>query len=139
MTKTLLIAEARQGFKELYKTPFNPDKTELLLGPEAKTWVQNHRPLVKLSDAAKSVIDNNRAIAVLIHDGLPTPGGGHQSVVYLRSPQFGFRLFLNEEVDPCGDGNPAMCEFCSGGCDGEGGTGCYCTMGCGACRVCPRC
>ena len=33
-------------------------------------------------------------------------------MMYLRAPLFGgLRLFLNEEPDPCGDGNPAMCEF----------------------------
>lgn len=138
-TKTLMISEAQQGFKELHKESFNPEETELLVGSEVQKWLHSHRPLVKMPDPTKGAIENNHAIALLIHGGLPMPGGGHQDVVYLRSPQFGVRLFLNGEVDPCGDGNPTMCEFCSGGCDGAGGTGCYCTMGCGSCRVCPRC
>lgn len=139
-SKMLMISEAQQGFNEVFKASFDPDKTRLLLGPDLDKWVQGHRPTAPLPKQMKTAIRNNEGAALLIEQGRPAKNGGQQDVVYMRAPQFGFhRLFLNAEPDPCGDGNPAMCEFCSGGCEGKGGTGCYCTLGCGDCRVCPRC
>ena len=136
-TKMLMTADAQRGFQERFKTSFNPEKTRLLLGYELKRWVQAHRPKVPLPEPMKTAISANLGIGLLIEQGLPGNNGGQQNVVYMRASSFGGRpgLFLNEDPDPCGDGNPAMCEFCSGGC----GSGCFCTMGCGACQVCPRC
>ena len=135
-TKMLMTSEAQQGFKERFKVSFSPDKTELLLGADLERWVQAHRPQVPLPEPVKTAIRTKQGAGLLIQQGLPGNKGGQQNVMYLRAPLFGgLRLFLNEEPDPCGDGNPAMCEFCSGGC----GTGCYCTMGCGSCQVCPKC
>jgi hypothetical protein len=136
-TKMLMTVDAQRGFQERFKTSFNPEKTRLLLGPDLKRWVQAHRPKVNLPESMKRAISANLGIGLLIEQGLPGNKGGQQNVVYMRASSFGrlSGLFLNEDPDPCGDGNPAMCEFCSGGC----GTGCYCTMGCGACQVCPAC
>jgi hypothetical protein len=136
-TKMLMTVDAQRGFQERFKTSFNPEKTRLLLGPDLKRWVQAHRPKVNLPESMKRAISANLGIGLLIEQGLPGNKGGQQNVVYMRASSFGrlSGLCLNEDPDPCGDGNPAMCEFCSGGC----GTGCYCTMGCGACQVCPAC
>jgi hypothetical protein len=64
----------------------------------------------------KKAISANHGVALLIEQGLPGNKGGQQDVVYLRASSFGglSGLFLNEDPDPCGDGNPAMCEYCSG-------------------------
>jgi hypothetical protein len=136
-TKMLMIVDAQRGFQERFKTSFNSEKTRLLLGPDLKRWIQAHRPKLTLPERMKRAINVNLGIGLLIEQGLPGNKGGQQDVMYMRASSFGglSGLFLNEDPDPCGDGNPAMCEFCSGGC----GTGCYCTMGCGSCRVCPAC
>jgi hypothetical protein len=136
-TKMLMTADAQRGFQEKFKTSFDPEKTRLLLGPELKRWIEAHRPKVNLREPMKRAINENLGIGLLIEQGLPGKSGGQQDVMYMKASSFGrlSGLFLNEDPDPCGDGNPAMCEFCSGGC----GTGCYCTMGCGACQVCPAC
>ena len=136
-TKMLMTADAQRGFQERFKTSFDPEKTRLLLGLDLKRWIQAHRPKLTLPERMKRAIRANLGIGLLIEQGLPGNKGGQQDVVYMRASSFGVRpgLFLNEDPDPCGDGNPTMCEFCSGGC----GTGCYCTMGCGDCRVCPVC
>ena len=134
--KILMISEAQQGFSEIFKATFNQDKTQLLLGADLQRWFQDHRSQAPVPEIVRTAIRNNQGAGLLIQGGLPGNNGGEQDVVYLRAPQFGFhRLFLKAEPDPCGDGNPAMCEYCSGGC----GTGCYCTLGCGSCRVCPKC
>jgi hypothetical protein len=136
-TKILMTADAQRGFQEMFKTSFNPEKTRVLLGPDLRRWVQAHRPKVTLPVPMKWAITANLGIGLLIEQGRPGNKGGHQDVMYMRVPSFGrlSGLFLNEDPDPCGDGNPAMCEYCSGGC----GTNCYCTMGCGSCQVCPAC
>jgi hypothetical protein len=136
-SKMLMTSDAQQGFKEVFNASFDPDRTRLLLGPDLEKWLQDHRPKAPLPEQVKTAIRNNQGAGLLIQQGLPGKNGGQQDVVYMRAPQFGFhRIFLKEDPDPCGDGNPAMCEYCSGGC---GTTGCYCTLGCGACRPCPRC
>ncbi len=137
--KMLLVAEAQPGFKAVFKTEFKADNTQLLLGSDLEKWVQDHRPKAKIPEAIRTAIRNHEGAALLIQGGLPGKNGP-QNVVYMRSPRFGFhRFFLKEEPDPCGDGNPAMCEYCSGGCIGEGSSGCYCTLGCGSCQSCPKC
>lgn len=138
--KMLLISEAQQGFTDVFKATFNPDKTRVLIGADLAKWIQAHRPQAPLPEPVKTAIRTNQGAGLLIEQGLPGKNGGNQDVMYMRAPQFGFhRLFIKEDPDPCGDGNPAMCEYCSGGCTGPGGTGCYCTLGCGECRVCPKC
>ena len=145
--KMLMTAEAQQGFRELFQTTFDPAKTRVLAGAELQKWFQDHRVSVeRLAEQIKASIKNNQAAGLLIEGGLPGKNGGKNDVVYLRPPPlgFGFRhLFLNADPDPCGDGNPAMCERCTG-CSGEsepGGTihTCVCTMSCDSCVPCPNC
>ena len=145
--KMLMILEAQQGFGALFKTAFDPGNAQVLLGADLRKWFQdNRRPLESVPEPIRTAIRNNQGAALLIRDGLPGRYGGKQDVVYLRPSRFGFnRFFVKAQPDPCGDGNPATCEFCSGGCSGEtspGGTissGCYCTESCDDCRPCPKC
>ena len=143
--KMLIISEAQEGFRELFKTTFNPDKTRLLLGADLQKWFQERpKSLQNVPDEIKESIKNNRGAGLLIQGGIPDKTGGNQDVVYLRPPRFGVRrFFVLGTLDPCGDGNPATCEFCSG-CSGESEPGgiiktCVCTEGCGPCRPCSKC
>jgi hypothetical protein len=143
-TKMLMIVEAQQGFNDLFKTSFNPDKTELLLGADLQKWFQEKKKsLDSLPEPIRTAIANNQGAGLLIHDGLPPKTGGSGDVVYLRPNRFGVRrFFVRLNVDPCSDGNPATCEFCTG-CSGESSPGgiiktCVCTMGCD-CHPCPGC
>jgi hypothetical protein len=143
--KMLIISEAQQGFEGIFKTNFNPDKTRLLLGADLQKWFQEHpKSLRNVPEPIKESIKNNQGAGLLIEGGRPDKGGGNQDVVYLRPPRFGIRrFFVFANPDPCGDGNPATCEFCSG-CSGEsspGGTigSCVCTETCGTCAPCPGC
>ncbi len=144
-TRMLMILEAQQGFKELFKTSFNPDKTQLLLGADLQKWFQEKKKSLDLvPPEIRTSIMNNQGAGLLIKDGLPGKKGGVYDVVYLRPSRFGFRrFFVRLDPDPCGDGNPATCEFCSG-CSGESSPGgtistCVCTETCGDCRPCPGC
>jgi hypothetical protein len=142
--KMLMISEAHEGFKELFKTTFDPNKTRLLLGADLQKWVQDHpRSLDGVPDELKDSIKNNKGAGLLIEGGLPDKSGGDPDVVYLRPPRFGFNRFFVRAIDPCG-GSGTTCENCSG-CSGESEPGgiiksCVCTRGCSpACRACPAC
>lgn len=143
--KMLMTSEAQTGFRELFKTTFNPDKTRILLGADLQKWFQeHHRSLAAVPDPIKELIRSNQGVALLIREGLSGKNGGSRDVVYLRSSPFGgIRFFGEADPDPCGDGNPATCDFCSG-CSGEAGPGgtihtCVCTETCGTCVPCPTC
>ncbi len=143
--RMLMIAEAQDGFSKLFKARFDASKTRLLLAADLTSWMQQRKKsLEALPQQMKDAIAESHGAGLLIQDGLPGTKGGTQDVVYMRAPRFGnHRLFVRGEVDPCGDGNPAMCEFCSG-CEGESSPGgtiqtCVCTMGCDSCRPCPTC
>lgn len=140
----LMILEAQQGFSEIFKTNFNPDKTQLLPGADLQKWFQdNRKSLESVPEPIRTSIRNNQGAGLLIHEVLPDKSGTSQDVVYLRPRQFGFKRFFVRSIDPCGDGNPATCEFCSG-CSGEKSAGgiifsCVCTQGCSDCRPGPNC
>lgn len=143
--KMLIISEAREGFAQLFKTTFNPDKSRLLLGNELQKWFKAHpTSLRNVPGEIQEAIKNNRGAGLLIEGGLPGKTGGNKDVIYLRPPNFGVRrFFVVADPDPCGDGNPATCEFCSG-CSGEGTPGgiiksCVCTETCGTCVPCSKC
>jgi hypothetical protein len=142
--KMLMTVEAQQGFTDLFKTTFKPDQAQMLLGADLQRWFQeSHTSLNAVPEPIRESIRDNRGAALLIRGGLPGKDGHPKDVVYLRPPRFGIRRFLLvAQPDPCGDGNPATCEFCSG-CSGEvdGGTihTCVCTQSCDDCRPCPSC
>jgi len=143
--KMLMISEADQGFRGIFKKSFNIHKTKVLLGADLKKWFrENNRSLESVPDSIRSSIRSNRGAGLVIHDALPGQNGGNQDVVYLRPPQFGsHRFFLKAQPDPCGDGNPATCDYCSG-CSGESEPGgiihtCVCTESCDDCRPCGSC
>ncbi len=144
-TKILMILEAQQGFKDLFKKAFNPDQTKLLVGTDLQKWFQdNHRSYDSLPEPLRTSIKNNQGAGLLISGALPGKSGGNHDVVYMRAPRFGgIRYFFNDDPDPCGDGNPATCDNCTG-CSEEsepGGTihTCVCTQSCDVCRACPPC
>ena len=144
-TRMLMILEAQQGFNELFKTSFNPDKTQLLVGEDLKKYLeQKKKSLSLVPEDIRTSIENNQGAGLVILGGKPDKKGGMHDVIYLRPPRFGRpRFFATLDPDPCGDGNPATCEFCSG-CSGESSPGgtigtCVCTEGCGGCRPCPPC
>jgi hypothetical protein len=143
-TKMLIISEAQEGFAGLFKATFNRDNTRLLIGTDLQKWFQEHPgSLRNVPQEIKESIQNNRGTGLLIQGGLPGKTGGNKDVVYLRPPRFGFRrFFVVANPDPCGDGNPATCERCTG-CSGETGGGtihtCVCTESCDACQPCPAC
>jgi len=143
--KMLIVTEAEDGFKALFKTTFDPAKARLLLGSDLQKWSQEHEKVMrKVPEPIKESIKRNEGAALLIEGGRPTKGGGHQDVVYMRPPRFGInRVFIFGNDDPCGDGNPATCDNCTG-CHGEiepGGTihTCVCAESCDECNPCPDC
>ena len=143
--RLLMISEAQQAFGELYKSGFNAEKTQLLVGPELKRFLEEKKKSLNLApESNRAAIANNQAVGLLINDAVPGKKGGMHGVVYLRPPRFGApRFFLTLDPDPCGDGNPATCENCTG-CSGDGGGGgtfktCVCTESCANCRSCPAC
>ena len=70
-----------------------------------------------------AAIANGEGVGLLINDALPGKKGGSFGVIYLRPARFGIRrYFLKLDPDPCGDENPATCEFCTG-CSGESSPG----------------
>ena len=142
--KLFLISEAQEGFRELFKTSFKPDKTRLILGADLQKWFQKYPGALEgVPDEIKESIKNNRAAGLLIEGALPDKTGGNQDVVYLRPSSFGVRRYFALSADPCG-GQGTKCENCTG-CSGEtepGGTikTCVCTQGCSPnCRTCPSC
>jgi hypothetical protein len=144
-TRMLMVIEAEDGFKGLFNTTFDPAKARLLLGSDLQKWSQEHeKAMQKVPEPIKESIKRNEGAALLIEGGRPTKGGGRQDVVYMRPSRFGInRFFVFGNNDPCGDGNPATCENCTG-CHGEiesGGTihTCVCTESCDACNPCPNC
>lgn len=142
--KMLMTIEAQEGFTELFKTTFKPEQARLLLGADLQKWLEGSRASLDLvPEPIRESIRNQRGAALLIEGGLPGKDGPPKDVVYLRPPRFGIRRFLLViQPDPCGDGNPATCEFCTG-CSGEvdGGTihTCVCTQSCDSCQTCPSC
>ena len=143
--KMLVVAEAQEGFNDLFKAKFAAEKSRLLVGNDLDKWFQDHPEAFKnLPDETKEAVKNKRGLGLLIEGGLPGKNGAGKDVVYMRAPRFGVRRFFAvAQPDPCGDGNPATCEFCSG-CSGDGGSGgiihsCVCTMTCGDCHPCPTC
>jgi hypothetical protein len=143
--KMQIVSEAEEGFKALFKTTFDPAKTRLLLGSDLQKWCQDHEKATgKVPQPTKEWINRNEGMALLIQGGRPTKGGGNQDVVYMMRPRFGVnRVFVFGNNDPCGDGNPATCDNCTG-CHGEsvpGGTisTCVCTESCDVCHACPDC
>ena len=143
--RLLLISEAQQAFGEAYKAGFNAEKTQLLVGPELKRFLDDKKKSLNLApESAMTAIANNQGVGLLINDAVPGKQGGMHGVVYLRPARFGApRFFLTLDPDPCGDGNPATCENCTG-CSGIGRDGgifhtCVCTESCDNCRTCPAC
>jgi hypothetical protein len=143
--RMLLVDDARQAFATFHKgTPFPRGKSRMLVGAELKRWLLDKRgSLDCVPEPTRTAVRNDQGLGLLLEDAIPGDKGDRQDVVYLRPARFGaHRIFVNE-LDPCGDGNPAMCEYCSG-CSGESSPGgtistCVCTMGCGSCRPCPSC
>ena len=143
--RMMIILEAQQGFHDLFKTNFNPEKTQLLIGAALKRTLEEKKKSTKLlPEETRRAIANGEGVGLLINDALPGKNGGTYGVIYMRAPRFGIRnYFLKLDPNPCGDGNPATCDFCSG-CSGESEPGgiihtCVCTESCGDCRPCPRC
>jgi hypothetical protein len=144
-TKLLMISEAQQAFNELYKSTFNADKTQLLVGPDLKRFLEEKKKTANLApEAIRTSIANSQGVGLLINDAVPGKTGGTHGVIYLRPSRGGFsRFFLTLDPDPCGDGNPATCENCTG-CSGIGSGGgtfktCVCTESCSNCRSCAGC
>ena len=144
------LYEARQFFEQAYK--LDPNNAFVLNNrgflaemdgdPESASFF--YEKARRAGDANTRVgFANNQGAGLLIHDGLPPKTGGSGDVVYLRPGSFGVRrFFVRATNDPCSDGNPATCEFCTG-CSGESSPGgiiksCVCTMGCD-CHPCPAC
>jgi len=143
-TLSLMTAEAEDGFMGIWKTKFDPAKARLVVGSELHDWLQKAgKPAEKLPEPFKTTIPQGKEIGLLISDGFTGKDGKTHAVMYLRTPHFGsHRRFVIGEWDPCGDGIPATCDFCTG-CEGETDIGtihsCLCTETCGSCQVCPSC
>jgi hypothetical protein len=141
--ETMLIEEAQPAFHEHFKTSFKAEQAKMLVGSDLQKWFRDHPKIYEsASEAIKEVIDSRDVAGLVISGALPTPNGGGQDIVYLKRPRFGFARYLVKELDPCGDGNPATCEHCTG-CSGETASGtfhtCVCTQSCDTCRSCPSC
>jgi len=123
----------------------DPAKARLVVGAEVERWLREHNRLVRMiPDPYRTAIDRGKQAALIVDDALPTKSGGRQSVMYLRSPRPDMRRWLVlSQPDPCGDGNPATCERCTG-CAGEAAPGgilhtCVCTLSCDDCVPCRPC
>ena len=143
--KTMMIEEAQDGFRAQFGTTFDPAKTRLVVGPEVKAWCRdNHRVVSALPEPYDHTVAHGEQAALVIDDALPTKAGGRQSVLYLRPFRPGFKRWLVlGQPDPCGDGNPALCERCTG-CEGGDDSGgllktCVCTLSCDDCVPCRPC
>jgi hypothetical protein len=142
--RLMLIAEAQQGFHEVFNKNFDPQKTQMLVGPDLKRALDEKKTITSRLPQEVQKALAKADIGLLINDALPGKKGGTVGVIYMRPGVFGgVRRFLSLDNDPCGDGNPATCERCTS-CSGEtspGGTisTCVCTQSCDACRPCPTC
>ena len=142
--RLMLAAEAQQGFHEAFNKNFNPEKTQLLIGPALQQVLNENKAVTRRLPKEVQTALANADIGLLINDALPGKKGGTVGVVYMRPGRFGgIRRFLTLDPDPCGDGNPATCERCTS-CSGEtspGGTisTCVCTQSCDTCKPCPTC
>ena len=144
-TRVMMIVEAQQGFNDLFKASFNPEKAQLLIGAALTQKLKEKNKSTNLvPQEIRTAIANGEGVGLLIDDALPGKKGGSFGVIYMRAPSFGIRrYFLKLDPDPCGDGNPATCDFCTG-CSGESSPGgiihtCVCTESCNDCRPCPNC
>lgn len=145
-TKVLMTLAAQQDFNEVFKSTFNPEKAQLVVGADLKKLLEERKKSLNLvPEDIRTLITGNRGTGLVIEDAVPgKKGGGMHPVVYMRAPRFGgSRFFLRLDADPCGDGNPVTCDFCTG-CSGEtepGGTikTCVCAESCDTCRLCPNC
>ena len=144
-TRVLMIGEAQQAVATLLHGKLDPSKARLVTGSEVEQWLVGHgHAPAKLPEPFNTTVKAGKEVALLISDGVTGKDGRPHAVMYLRPSRFGFhhRLVL-DQPDPCGDGNPAMCDNCTG-CSGEsepGGTihTCVCTLSCDVCNVCPNC
>jgi hypothetical protein len=142
---TLIIPEAQRAFEEVFQASFDANKSHLLVGDDLQKWLRSNPDSIRhVPDDLATLAARNQAIALLIHDALPGKTGVIHDVIYLRpATGRGPRRFLVAQPDPCGDGNPAMCEACSD-CSGESSPGgtiatCVCAMACDGCRACRKC
>jgi len=142
--RLMLAAEAQQGFNEVFSKNFDPEKTQLLVGPALKQVLKENKAVTRRLPKEVQTELANADIGLLINDALPGKKGGTVGVVYMRPGRFGhIRRFLTLDPDPCGDGNPATCERCTS-CSGETSPGgiistCVCTQSCDTCKPCPTC
>jgi hypothetical protein len=142
--RLMLIAEAQQGFHEVFNKNFDAQKTQMLVGPALKQALEDKKNITSRLPKDVQTALGNADIGLLINDALPGKKGGTVGAIYMRPGRFGgVRRFLTLDSDPCGDGNPATCERCTS-CSGEtspGGTisTCVCTQSCDACKPCPTC
>jgi len=143
--KVLMISEAQEGFRDLFKATINPDKTRLVQGVDLQMWFKEHPDsLDDVPDEIKESITNNRGVGLLIQGGDPDKTGGNQDVVYLRPSSISGIRYFARGWNPCGQATARKCKNCTG-CSGESEPGgiiktCVCTNGCTPnCRQCPRC
>ena len=143
--RVMMITEAAEGLRDQFGESLDPAKARLVMGAEVEKWFYEHNRVVKsLPEPYPTSILRGRQVGLIIEDALPTRSGGRQSVLYLRPSRFGGRRWLVlAQPDPCGDGNPAVCERCTG-CTGESEPGgilrtCVCTLSCDDCVPCPSC
>ena len=144
-TRILMIAEAAEGLRDQFGASFDPSQARLVMGADLEKWFHEHNRVVKsLPEPYPTTINRGQQVGLVIEDALPTRSGERQSVLYLRPPGLGGRRWLVlAQPDPCGDGNPALCERCTG-CGGESEAGgiirtCVCTLSCDDCVPCPAC
>jgi hypothetical protein len=144
-TRIMMITEAADGLRDQFGASLDPAKARLVLGADVEKWFHAHNRVIRsLPEPYPTTINRGQQVGLIIDDALPTKSGGRQSVMYLRPPRFGGRRWLVlAQPDPCGDGNPALCERCTG-CQGESVPGgivhtCVCTFSCDDCVPCPAC
>ncbi|HJQ99685.1 MAG TPA: hypothetical protein VJ826_15330 [Candidatus Polarisedimenticolaceae bacterium] len=144
-TKALLMSEAADAMREQFGVAIDPAKARLVVGSDVEAWFDtNNRVYRTLPEPYRSSINHSQQVALVVEDALPTKAGGRQAVLYLRSSRPGVsRWLVLAQPDPCGDGNPATCERCTG-CSGESSTGgtlrtCVCTLSCDDCVPCRPC
>jgi hypothetical protein len=144
-TKALLTTEAAEAVRDQFGASIDPAKARLVVGSDVEAWFdRNNRVYRTLPEPYRSSINHSQQVALVVEDAVPTKSGGRQSVMYLRSARPGVRRFLVlAQPDPCGDGNPATCERCTG-CEGESSPGgilhtCVCTLSCDDCVPCRPC
>ena len=142
--RLMLAAEAQQGFNEVFSKNFDPEKTQLLVGPALKQVLNENKAVTRRLPKEVQTALANADIGLLINDAVPGKKGGTVGVIYMRPGRFSpVRRFLTLDPDPCGDGNPATCELCTS-CSGETSPGgiistCVCHDSCFGCRSCPTC